>query len=64
MAPCRKYIHVQATTAAMNKTPALKVPLQMELRFHLYGYEQPPHWRARGVTMTFAPGRRTAAVMA
>ena len=27
----------------MNKTPALKVPLQMELRFHPRGYEQPPH---------------------
>jgi hypothetical protein len=26
----------------MNKTPALKVPLQMELRFHLRRYEQPP----------------------
>jgi hypothetical protein len=25
----------------MNKTPALKVPLQMELRFHLRRYEQP-----------------------
>jgi hypothetical protein len=41
MAPCRKYIHVQALTAAMNKTPALKVPIQMELRFHLCRYEQP-----------------------
>jgi hypothetical protein len=41
MAPCRKYIHVQASTAAMNKTPALKVPLQTELRFHLRRYEQP-----------------------
>jgi hypothetical protein len=41
MAPCRKYIHVQAPTATMNKTPALKVPLQMELRFHLRRYEQP-----------------------
>jgi hypothetical protein len=26
----------------MSKTPALKVPLQMELRFRLRGYEQPP----------------------
>jgi hypothetical protein len=26
----------------MNKTPALKVPLQTELRFRLRGYEQPP----------------------
>jgi hypothetical protein len=26
----------------MNKTPAFKVPLQTELRFHLRGYEQPP----------------------
>jgi hypothetical protein len=41
MAPCRKYIHVQAPTATMNKTPALKVPLQTEPRFHLRRYEQP-----------------------
>jgi hypothetical protein len=40
-APCQKYIHVQAPTAAMNKTPAFKVPLQTELRFHLRRYEQP-----------------------
>jgi hypothetical protein len=26
----------------MNKTPALKVPLQTELRFYLLRYEQPP----------------------
>jgi hypothetical protein len=31
-------------------TPALKVPLQMELRFHSHGYEQPPHRRACGTT--------------
>jgi hypothetical protein len=41
MAPCQKYIHIQAQTAAMNKTPTLKVPLQTELRFHLRRYEQP-----------------------
>jgi hypothetical protein len=34
----------------MNKTPALKVPLQTELRFRPRGYEQPPHRRACGVT--------------
>jgi hypothetical protein len=37
-----KYIHVQAPTAAINKTSAPKVPLQTELRFHLRRYEQPP----------------------
>jgi hypothetical protein len=42
MAPCQKYMHVQAPTVTMNKTPALKVPLQTELRFHLRRYEQPP----------------------
>jgi hypothetical protein len=42
MASCRRYIHVQAPTATMNKTPALKVPLQTELRFRLRRYEQPP----------------------
>jgi hypothetical protein len=31
-------------------TPALKVPLQTELRFHSRGYEQPPHRRACGTT--------------
>ena len=41
MAPCQKHIHVQAPTAAMNKTPAFKVPLQTELRFRLRRYEQP-----------------------
>jgi hypothetical protein len=34
----------------MNKTPALKVPLQMELRFRPRGYEQPPHRGACGAT--------------
>jgi hypothetical protein len=42
MASCQKYIHVQAPTATMNKTPTLKVPLQTELRFHPRRYEQPP----------------------
>jgi hypothetical protein len=37
-----KYIHVQAPTTTMNRTPALKVPLQTELRFHPRRYEQPP----------------------
>jgi hypothetical protein len=41
MAPCQKYIHVQAPTATMNIRPAFKVPLQTELRFHLRRYEQP-----------------------
>jgi hypothetical protein len=49
-APCRKYVHVQTLTATMNKTPALKVPLQTELRFRPRGYEQPPHRRACGAT--------------
>jgi hypothetical protein len=31
-------------------TPALKVPLQTELRFHSRGYEQPPRQRACGIT--------------
>jgi hypothetical protein len=63
----------------MNKTPALKVPLQTELRFHLRGYEQPPTLggprgdKAPGrpplpapaaATTTSAPGGRTAAAMA
>jgi hypothetical protein len=34
----------------MNKTPALKVPLQTKLRFRPRGYEQPPHRGACGAT--------------
>jgi hypothetical protein len=56
-APRQKYIHVQAPTAAMNKTPAFKMPLQMELRFRPHGYEQPPHQGARGATSS---GRLTS----
>jgi hypothetical protein len=33
-----------------EQTPAPKVPLQMELRFHSRGYEQPPHRGACGTT--------------
>jgi hypothetical protein len=33
-----------------EQTPALKVRLQTELRFHSRGYEQPPHRRACGTT--------------
>jgi hypothetical protein len=62
-----------------EQTPALKVPLQTELRFHLRGYEQPPTLEGpRGdkapgrppppapaaATTTSAPGGRTAAAMA
>jgi hypothetical protein len=50
MAPRQKYIHVQAPTATMNKTPAFKMPLQTELRFRPRGYEQPPHRGACGAT--------------
>jgi hypothetical protein len=57
MAPCRKYIYVQAPTAAMNKTPAFKVPSQTELRFRPRGYEQPPHRGACGATSS---GRLTS----
>jgi hypothetical protein len=79
MAPCRKYIHVQALTATMDKTLALKVPLQTELRFRPRGYEQPPTLKGpRGdkapgrppppapaaATTTSVPGGRTAAAMA
>jgi hypothetical protein len=55
MAPCRKYIHVQAPTATMDKTPALKVPLQTELWFRPRGYEQPP--TLEGPRGNKAPGR-------
>jgi hypothetical protein len=57
MAPCRKYIHVQAPTAATNKTPAFKVPSQTELRFRPRRYEQPPH---RGACGTASSGRLTS----
>jgi hypothetical protein len=62
-----------------EQTPALKVPLQMELRFHPRRYEQPPTLEGlRGdetpggspsldpaaATTTYAPGGQTAAAMA
>jgi hypothetical protein len=73
-----KYLHVQAPTAAMNKTPALKVPLQTELRFHPRKYEQPPTLEGlrddkppsgslpstpAAATTTSASGGQTAAAM-
>jgi hypothetical protein len=74
-----KYINVQAPTATMNKTPALKVPLQTELRFHSRRYEQPPTLEGlrdnetptggapppspAAATATSAPGGQTAAAM-
>jgi hypothetical protein len=64
----------------MNKTPAFKVPLQMEPRFHLRRYEQPhtveglrsnrrptdgsPSPAPAAATTTPAPGGQTAAAMA
>jgi hypothetical protein len=41
MAPCQKYIHVQASTATMNKNTGIQSAIQAELRFHLRRYEQP-----------------------
>jgi hypothetical protein len=35
-----------------EQTPALKVPLQIELRFHSRRYKQPPHRRACGTTIS------------
>jgi hypothetical protein len=73
-----KYIHVQAPTATMNKTPTLKVPLQTELRFHSRRYEQPPTLEGlrdnetpggspppapAATTTTSAPDSQTAASM-
>jgi hypothetical protein len=40
MAPCQKYIHVQAPIATMNRRSAFKMPLPAELRFRPRGYEQ------------------------
>jgi hypothetical protein len=62
-----------------EQTPALKVPLQTELRFRLRGYEQPPTLEGQrgdkapggsplpapaAATTTSAPGGQTAAAMA
>jgi hypothetical protein len=41
-----------------EQTPAFKVPLQTELRFHPRRYEQPPHWRAFGATKPQVAHRR------
>jgi hypothetical protein len=72
-------IHTCSDLESRNEpTPALKVPLQMELRFHPRRYEQPPTLEGlRGdetpggsptpapaaATMTSAPCGRTAAAM-
>jgi hypothetical protein len=50
MAPRQKYIHVQAPTTTMNRTPTSKVSLQTELRFRPREYERPPHRGACGAT--------------
>jgi hypothetical protein len=62
-----------------EQTPILRVPLQMGLRFHSRGFEQPPHQRACGTTnsgwlagnrctnsaaTTSVSGGKTAAAMA
>jgi hypothetical protein len=73
-------IHTSSGPNSHNeRTPALKVPLQTELRFRPRGYEQPPTLEGpRGdnapggspspapaaATTTSAPGGQTAAVMA
>jgi hypothetical protein len=41
-----------------EQTPALKVPLQTELRFHPAGTNNPPHWRACGATKPLVARRR------
>jgi hypothetical protein len=73
-----KYLDDQAPTAAMNKTPALKVPLQTKLRFCPRKYEQPPTLESlrddktlggsptpapAAATTTSAPDGQTAAAM-
>jgi hypothetical protein len=55
-------IHTRSGLDSHNEqTPALKVPLQTELRFRPRGYEQPPpppHWRARGAIRLQVARRR------
>jgi hypothetical protein len=41
-----------------EQTPALKVPLQTELRFHPAGTNNPPRWRACGATKPLVARRR------
>jgi hypothetical protein len=41
IAPCQKYIHVQASTATMNKNTGIQSAIQTEFRFHLRRYKQP-----------------------
>jgi hypothetical protein len=78
MASCKKYIHVQAPTATMNRHRHSR-SLQTELRFHPRRYEQPPTSEGlqgdetlggsplpapAAATTTSAPGGQTAASMA
>jgi hypothetical protein len=54
MAPRRKYIHVQAPTATMNKRPAHKVPMQTELRFRPHSSSYGPRTDAATGRLSFA----------
>jgi hypothetical protein len=50
---CRKYIHVQASTATLNETTALKVPLQTELRFQPHSGNHDPSTDAATGRLSF-----------
>jgi hypothetical protein len=53
-APRRKYIHVQAPTATMNKRPAHKVPMQTELWFRPHSSSYGPRTDAATGRLSFA----------
>jgi hypothetical protein len=53
-----KYLRCSGPDSRNEQTPALKVPLQTELRFHSRRYEQPPHRRACGTTKPQVARRR------
>jgi hypothetical protein len=73
-----KYLRCSGPDSRNEQTPALKVPLQRELRFYSRRYEQPPTLEGlrddktpggsqpptpAAATTTSAPGGQTAAAM-
>jgi hypothetical protein len=50
MAPCQKYIHVQAPTATMNRHRHSRCHYKRNSYSASAGTNNPPHWRAREAT--------------
>jgi hypothetical protein len=58
MALCRKYIHVQAPTATMNRLRHSRCHYKRNSGSTSTGTNNPPHWRARGAIRLQVAHRR------